>query len=318
MARSAAIVDRVAIKNCTANATRMARPHDQRGDDQLPGAHGAREATGPEARGSRRWRCRRGETAGRCQTGGSHRPDGEDLHTMRDALGGVQSVLVLGGGSEIALATVAGWWRDRCRTVVLAGAAPEAARRTVAELRQPAPPTVDTVAFDAARPRVPREGDRRASSTATATSTSCCWRSACSATRRTSTPHPARRGRGRRPPTTSARSRQASPSPTGSRSRATACWWSSRRWPASGRARTTSSTARRRPALDAFAQGLGDSLVGHRRPRHGRPARVRAHPDDRGHGRRHRSPRPPTRSPTTSSTACAAAGEIVWAPAMLR
>ena len=39
---------------------------------------------------------------------------------MRDALGAVQSVLVLGGSSEIALATVARLVDQRCRTVVLA------------------------------------------------------------------------------------------------------------------------------------------------------------------------------------------------------
>ena len=38
---------------------------------------------------------------------------------MRDALGGVQSVLVLGGGSEIALATVDRLVAGGCRTVVL-------------------------------------------------------------------------------------------------------------------------------------------------------------------------------------------------------
>ena len=39
---------------------------------------------------------------------------------MRNALGGVQSVLVLGGGSEIAAATVRKLVADRCRSVVLA------------------------------------------------------------------------------------------------------------------------------------------------------------------------------------------------------
>ncbi len=39
---------------------------------------------------------------------------------MKDALGAVQTVLVLGGTSEIALATVRRLARDRCRQVVLA------------------------------------------------------------------------------------------------------------------------------------------------------------------------------------------------------
>ena len=38
---------------------------------------------------------------------------------MRDALGAVQSVLVLGGNSEIAVATVRALIAGRCRTVVL-------------------------------------------------------------------------------------------------------------------------------------------------------------------------------------------------------
>jgi decaprenylphospho-beta-D-erythro-pentofuranosid-2-ulose 2-reductase len=40
---------------------------------------------------------------------------------MRDALGGVQSALVLGGRSDIAVATMRKLVADRCRTVVLAG-----------------------------------------------------------------------------------------------------------------------------------------------------------------------------------------------------
>lgn len=68
---------------------------------------------------------------------------------MRDALGGVQSVLVLGGGSEIAAATVAKLVEERCRTVVLAGRRPEALDPVAAELRAGGATTVDTVTFDA-------------------------------------------------------------------------------------------------------------------------------------------------------------------------
>ena len=46
---------------------------------------------------------------------------------MKDALGAVQTVLVLGGTSEIALATVRRLARDRCRRVVLAVRDTEAA-----------------------------------------------------------------------------------------------------------------------------------------------------------------------------------------------
>ena len=46
---------------------------------------------------------------------------------MQDAFGSPQSVLVLGGTSEIALATVRLLIERRCRTVVLAVRDPEAA-----------------------------------------------------------------------------------------------------------------------------------------------------------------------------------------------
>ncbi len=44
---------------------------------------------------------------------------------MKDALGSVNSVLVLGGGSEIALATMRALVARRARTVVLAARHPE-------------------------------------------------------------------------------------------------------------------------------------------------------------------------------------------------
>ncbi len=53
---------------------------------------------------------------------------------MIDALGGVQSVLVLGGGSEIALATVRKLIDGRCRSVTLAGRDTEALERAGKEL----------------------------------------------------------------------------------------------------------------------------------------------------------------------------------------
>ncbi|MCU1453004.1 MAG: short-chain dehydrogenase/reductase [Acidimicrobiales bacterium] len=68
---------------------------------------------------------------------------------MRDALGGVQSVLVLGGGSEIARATVRKLVADRCRTVILAGRRPAALEPVAAELRDAGATTVEVVAFDA-------------------------------------------------------------------------------------------------------------------------------------------------------------------------
>jgi decaprenylphospho-beta-D-erythro-pentofuranosid-2-ulose 2-reductase len=67
---------------------------------------------------------------------------------MKDALGSVQSVLVLGGGSDIALATVRKLVERRARTVVLAARDPQSLQSTAAELRA-AGATVETVAFDA-------------------------------------------------------------------------------------------------------------------------------------------------------------------------
>ena len=68
---------------------------------------------------------------------------------MRDALGSVGSVLVLGGGSEIALATVRALVARRTRTVVLAARRPGDLESAAGELRAAGATTVDTVAFDA-------------------------------------------------------------------------------------------------------------------------------------------------------------------------
>jgi decaprenylphospho-beta-D-erythro-pentofuranosid-2-ulose 2-reductase len=68
---------------------------------------------------------------------------------MKDALGSVQSVLVLGGGSDIALATVRKLVARRATTVVLAAREPGALAATAEELRAAGATTVETVAFDA-------------------------------------------------------------------------------------------------------------------------------------------------------------------------
>jgi decaprenylphospho-beta-D-erythro-pentofuranosid-2-ulose 2-reductase len=68
---------------------------------------------------------------------------------MRDALGAVQSVLVLGGGSEIGLAIAADLARSRHATVVLAGRRPEALAEASHRLEQAGAGRVETVAFDA-------------------------------------------------------------------------------------------------------------------------------------------------------------------------
>jgi decaprenylphospho-beta-D-erythro-pentofuranosid-2-ulose 2-reductase len=68
---------------------------------------------------------------------------------MKDALGSVQSVLVLGGGSDIALATVRELVARRARTVVLAARDPHSLETAADELRAAGATTVETVAFDA-------------------------------------------------------------------------------------------------------------------------------------------------------------------------
>ncbi|MEJ5254302.1 MAG: SDR family NAD(P)-dependent oxidoreductase [Acidimicrobiales bacterium] len=67
---------------------------------------------------------------------------------MRDALGAVQSMLVLGGTSEIALATTRRLVERGCRTVVLAVRHPEAATQARSELERLGA-SVEIVAFDA-------------------------------------------------------------------------------------------------------------------------------------------------------------------------
>src|SRR3954452_3832823 len=68
---------------------------------------------------------------------------------MRDATGGAQSVLVLGGTSEIALATVRRMVEQGCRTVVLAARNPDDCHDAAASLREAGATTVDALAFDA-------------------------------------------------------------------------------------------------------------------------------------------------------------------------
>ena len=68
---------------------------------------------------------------------------------MNDALGSPQSVLLLGGSSEIGLAITRRLVERRARTVVLAGRDPEALKPFADELRTAGATTVDAVAFDA-------------------------------------------------------------------------------------------------------------------------------------------------------------------------
>lgn len=67
---------------------------------------------------------------------------------MRDGLGGVQSVLVLGGASEIGLATTAALVHHGARTVILAARRPERLSAAAGELRRRGA-EVDLLEFDA-------------------------------------------------------------------------------------------------------------------------------------------------------------------------
>ena len=71
---------------------------------------------------------------------------------MRDALGAVQSALVLGGGSDIAAATCVELAKGRLRTVVLAGRDPERLEPVAERLRAAGVTRVDVTAFDADQP----------------------------------------------------------------------------------------------------------------------------------------------------------------------
>ena len=71
---------------------------------------------------------------------------------MIDALGRPQSMLVLGGTSDIALATAEAMAADRLQRVVLAGRDEKALRAAAARLRAAGVPDVETARFDAADP----------------------------------------------------------------------------------------------------------------------------------------------------------------------
>lgn len=71
---------------------------------------------------------------------------------MKDALGAVQSVLVLGGTSEIGLAIAARLAGPRSATVVLAGRDPDALAKASSGLVEAGAGRVETLRFDASEP----------------------------------------------------------------------------------------------------------------------------------------------------------------------
>jgi decaprenylphospho-beta-D-erythro-pentofuranosid-2-ulose 2-reductase len=70
---------------------------------------------------------------------------------VKDALGAVQSILVLGGGSEIGLAIAGQLARPRGATVILAARRPETLEAAAKELRAAGAQRVEAIAFDAAQ-----------------------------------------------------------------------------------------------------------------------------------------------------------------------
>lgn len=68
---------------------------------------------------------------------------------MQDGLGAVQSVLVLGGTSDIAVATLDRLIQQRTRRVILAGRDPERLEAVAEDLRARGASTIECVQFDA-------------------------------------------------------------------------------------------------------------------------------------------------------------------------
>lgn len=68
---------------------------------------------------------------------------------MQDALGGVQTVLVLGGGSDLGLATARRLVDDRATTIVLAGRNPDAMAEGADALSRAGARRVEVTEFDA-------------------------------------------------------------------------------------------------------------------------------------------------------------------------
>lgn len=68
---------------------------------------------------------------------------------MKDAFGRVQSLVVLGGASDLGGATAERLVRGTCRTVVLAGRRPEAMQPVAQRLRDAGADRVEVVAWDA-------------------------------------------------------------------------------------------------------------------------------------------------------------------------
>ena len=280
------------------------------GDVPATSTAGARSAAGS----TRARRCAATSTAGSASPAAS-----EGQRCMKDALGSVQSVLVLGGGSDIALATCAALVPRRRARVVLAARKPEDARRR---------PSPRSCAAGAVRRR------RRSPFDATDFATHQQFvdvdvrplrrlRRRARRVRRARRPgrgRDRRRGRASRSSQTNftgvvsvtvpARAAAAS-------SRATARSWCCRSVAGERARRSNFVYGSSKAGLDAFFQGLGDALAGTRRAGHDRAARLRAHEDDRG-----LEPAPLSTTPEAVAQAIVRGlergRETVWVPPTLR
>jgi decaprenylphospho-beta-D-erythro-pentofuranosid-2-ulose 2-reductase len=124
---------------------------DDRSDDQSTGAHSAHILLAHHASEGLRCRLHRAHLRDCAHVLTTAEPE---TSTMRDAFGAVQSVLVLGGGSEIAQVTVERMVREGHTTrVVLAARDPEALTDAVTALTTAGATEVETVAFDALDPK---------------------------------------------------------------------------------------------------------------------------------------------------------------------
>ena len=92
---------------------------------------------------------RRVDPDGRLQLGPFATPRNQDDHVMNDAFNHPQSVLVLGGSSEIAGALVDRLVANGCRTVILAGRDPAALENAAKRARDNGARTVGIVVFNA-------------------------------------------------------------------------------------------------------------------------------------------------------------------------
>ena len=201
---------------------------------------------------------------------------------MIDAIGRPQSVLVLGGSSEIAQAIVTRLVPGRCRTVVLAGREGPRLSEAVARAKGAGAEVAEAVAFDAtdtahhhdfADQVFARFGD--IDLVVVAAGVLGDQDADASIPR---PPHPCS------PPTSLGWPRPSWRCRSAYSTRGTADWSCCRRSPALRARKANFIYGSSKAGLDAFCPGPGRLAGRHRSRGHHRAARVRRGPDDGGHG----------------------------------